>query len=259
MDLVLSLLFCLAAQGAADPVPAQAEPTVPIEVRLSTYFEGALSDSQNGQPFSETSGYAKLLESVSAFTPEEFAARSKTYLDHAAVMRDPDRWRGEFVNLRGIIVGLEAVRLRTPIRGATDAFRGLITTAAGTEGVWFDLLEPPPELNLQRDVVDVEGVFYRTVSYENKKGELKEAPWLIARTLHRPDEGELKRGAPRSPLPIVLIGAALAYFLVRLIVFALQQKQQRARSAASGGSSIRAMMQRQRRPREKGGSTPPSA
>ncbi len=271
MELVLLALVFLAARSpaaapavqepAAEARPAQAPDTVPpdavpVGARLATAFEGALMDSQNGQDFAETPGYRKLLESLSDFTPEQVAERARIYLDHASALREPDRWRGEFVRLRGLIISMEAIRLRTPIRGAIDVFRGTITDANGEEGAVFDVLERPPEFDYERDVVEVEGVFYRTVRFENKRGGFREAPWLIARNVRRLDTEKLERRGPSNPLKVLVIGAALAYFGVRLITFVVQQKKQRAQRGSSGRSSIRAMMERQRGP---GDESPPKS
>ena len=235
----------------------QDEESVPIETRLATLFEGALADSKNGEPFAETPGYAKLLSSLAAYAPAEVTQLADADLDHAGVMADPDRFRGEFVRVRGLIAYIEAHRLDRPVLGAVDVYRGVVTKADGSEGVWFDMLEPPPAVDLEEDVVDIEGVFYRTVRYENRKGQEQQAPWLIVRNFTRPEPESLPRTGPSSPIKYVLIGAVLAYLGGRLIVFLRQQSKQRTRSEPREGTSIRQMMLDQRGKRDRESPRPP--
>jgi hypothetical protein len=267
--LLLTLVLCAAQQepqaGGTAAIPAvesapqtQDEQSTPIETRLATLFEGALADSKNGEPFAETPGYAKLITSLAAFSREEVQTRATTDLDFTAVMADPDRFRGEFVRYRGLIAHIEAHRLDRPISGAIDVYRGVITESDVSEGVWFDMLEPPPAVDLERDVVDVEGVFYRTVRFENRKGQMIEAPWLIVRNFSRPDPKTLKRHVGWSAtFGMVLTGLALAYFAGRLIVFLRQQSKQRTRSEPRQGQTIRQMMLDPRGQRDRESPRPP--
>lgn len=245
------------AQQPDETPEAQAPDSVPIETRLATLFEGSLADSKNGEPFAETPGYAKLLSSLATYTPEDVQARASVDLDYAAVMLDPDRYRGEFVRVRGLIAYIEAHRLDRPILGAVDVYRGVVTKADGSEGLWFDMLEPPPAVDLEEDVVDIEGVFYRTVRYENRLGQEQEAPWLIVRNFRRPEPESLPRTRSSNPIMVVLIVAVLAYLGVRLIVFLRQQQKQRTRSEPREGTSIRRMMLDQRGKRDRESPRPP--
>jgi len=280
--LLLSLLVCAAQEpqtgGATSPpvqgsLPAQenlaaqedapqtkGEESIPIEARLATLFEGALADSKNGEPFAETPGYVKLITSLAAYKPEEVSARATADLDYAAVMADPDRFRGEFVRVRAIIAGLEAHRLDHPIAGSVDVYRGVVAKADGSEGVWFDMLERPPQVELKEDVVELEGVFYRTVSFENKKSQTMQAPWLIVRNFTRPDPDTLPRHVGWSSGALfgkVLLGLVLAYFAGRLIVFLRQQSKQRTRSEPRQGQTIRQMMLDPRGQRDRESPRPP--
>ena len=274
--LLLTLVLCAAQEPQAgrtaglparadlpaqeDAPQTQGEESTPIETRLATLFEGALADSKNGEPFAETGGYVKLITSLAAYKPEEVSARATADLDYAAVMRDPDRYRGDFVRVRAIIVGLEAHRLDRPIQGAIDVYRGVVAKADASEGVWFDMLERPPDVALKEDVVDLEGVFYRTVRFENAKGQMQEAPWLIVRNFTRPDPETLPRhvgGSSTWTFGMVLTGLALAYFAGRLIVFFRQQTKQRTRSEPRQGQSIRQMMLDQRGQRDRESPRPP--
>jgi hypothetical protein len=122
------------------------------------------------------------------------------------------------------------------------------------------MLERPPVVDLKEDVVDLEGVFYRTITFENKKGQTQEAPWLIVRNFTRPDPKTLKRHfswSTGATFGAVLLVAVLAYFAVRLIVFLRQQSKQRTRSEPRQGQTIRQMMLDPRGQRDRESPRPP--
>jgi hypothetical protein len=237
--------------GATEPAPQTPELVAPQDDAapapapddLATLFEGALLDAANGQDFAETPGYRKLLQHVDGWPDADFDARSFEHLDHAQASADPAAWQGRLVSLRGILVDLRAVRLERPIWDEVDAYRAIVTEADGSEGVICDMLGPPPdldldELDLRRDVVDVQGVFYRTVSYENQDGEPKLAPYLIAKRIRIPRLGDSERETSMDAWPLVVIGSALAYGLFRgaLVV---RDRRKRRREIGAGGSAIR--------------------
>jgi hypothetical protein len=233
-------------EGTAGPAPEDAEtpaqgaePESPARRDLAELFEGALLDAANGQDFAETPGYRKLLQQVDGWPAADFDARSLEPLDYEQALLDPAAWQGRLVSLRGILVDLRAVRLARPIWDEVDAYRAIVTEADGSEGVVCDMLGPPPELalehlDLRRDVVDVEGVFYRTVRYENQKGQPQQALYLIAKRIHLPELGGAQRTTSMGAWPLVVIGSALAYGLFR---GALVVRDRRKRRLQKGGAS----------------------
>jgi len=263
---VVALALCAglvrSARGVQDEQPAQAAPEQQqeqpsqVDPRLYTLFEGALVDTKNGAPFAETAGYKKLMYSIASYKPEDVAQRAQPFLDHAAVLRDPDAFRGQFMRARGLVPYVEAVRLEGEIFGAKDVYRGVVAAADGTEGVVFDMLEAPPMFELLRDIVDVEGVLYRTVRYENKKGELVEAPYMIARSVVVLDPDDLEHVGPRAPFKVVLIGAALAFLVARLLIYWFQRKKELALAAQQREPGLR---KPRGRPRKGRPSRPPTS
>lgn len=155
-------------------------------IALLSKFEGALSDVENDQPlnYNETPGYRKLLEQLIRFTPEEITQRTQVEFDWQAAMDDPDGWRGEFVRARGILSEMWAIRLKSPVLGRPDVYRAVLSD--GENPFFIDLTERPPDLvSDSRDVLEVEGVFYRTVKYEGRDGSWQRQPLLVVRNLHR--------------------------------------------------------------------------
>lgn len=243
--LALGLSASPAAQGEPAPeppaAPSQGEPAPgeppPVEVQvapqqdLSVAFEGALVGAKDGEGFADTPSYRRLLELVARYTEEELVAKAQRELDHAGALQSPDAWRGQLVHVRGLAAHIEAVRFPTPLGSYTDAYRAFVTEADGSEGIVVDFLIPPPEIDIQRDVIEVEGVFYRTVQYENKKGALVTAPYLIARSLRKLPPESLPGRTSMDFGGQILIGAAVVFVIVRLILTVRRAKARRSKAA----------------------------
>jgi hypothetical protein len=205
------------AAGAVLPNEGQEERDARNRQRLLTRYEGALRDSHNNTPIAETEGYHKLLDTLAQTPPEELAARSIGHLDHTRALQSPDDLRGETVEVRGLLADLWAYKLARPYLNGRDVWRGLILKADGSEPVLVDFADTPPQVRLQRDPVDVIGVFYRTVTYETKRGNEVEVPYVIARNLSLVDTsprgfgGWMERNS--TWILLVSVGAAFAFGL----------------------------------------------
>jgi hypothetical protein len=254
-----ALVSCLAALGSAaraqEPAqePATTDAPVPEQTgaipddELAVLFEGAFLGAENGQDFRETPGLRKLLEQLSRIPPEDLARRSEGDFDYEAAMADPRSLQGRFFRRYGILVHVEAVRLRTPIFDQEDLYRAFVVDTDGArerdelgnktgvnEGFVVDMLELPPTLELRRAVVDVEGIFYRTVRYENRDGKFVEAPYLIARRIVPvdTDDAPRKSSLPNQYLPIIVAGAAVAYGLYRAAMIWSEHRRKLGRAPA---------------------------
>lgn len=230
-------LICLAGQEPQQQDPAALPP--PAVRSVDSLFEGALIGAQDGLDFRETPGYLRLLEIVSRYGEQELRDQARRELDFHDALARPDAWRGEFVHVRGIVAGLQAVRLNTPLTDREDTYRAVITEADGSEGVVVDFLVPPPELEVQRDAVDVDGVFFRTVSYENKHGATVVAPYLIARSLRTLDPAAAPRSTNLDVISQLLIGAAVAFVVVRILMSLRRQARRPSRHPAPGARTPR--------------------
>lgn len=232
---------------ATPPVQANTPPSASApddeaqadKVRIATYYEGALLDTENGQDFHETSGYRRMLDQISRYSTEELAVKAERHLDVPAALADPDAWRGEIVRWRGIVAGIETVRLRDPLGERVDVYRTVLMVDDGSEGegVVVDSLDRPPALELQRDVVDVEGVFYRTVRYQNRRGESREAPYLLSRGLRRLDLASEPRSTRFDTYAILLIGAIGVFFVFRILIPVVRGNRKRRAGSVSAESS----------------------
>ena len=225
----------LALPRAPQGQPAPAEPLQEPRPALSALFEGALLDADNGQDFAETPGYRRLLGLVSRYRPEEIQSQAVKELDFPVSLGDPERWRGELVHVRGILAGIETIRLQEALPGRQDIYRATITEADFSEGVIVDLLERP-EGFAQRDVVDVDGVFYRTVRYQSRTDVVRAAPYLIAQALRPLDPASARRSTVWDRFGLLIVALAIAFILFR-VLFSVQRRRSRRASKARGGAS----------------------
>jgi hypothetical protein len=231
---VLGRVFAAAQAPASAPAASQPSLEERREARrrlLPTLFEGSLVGVVDRVDFGEeTQKYRRLLEILWAYPPGEVTRRATGELDYETSLRDPDLVRGEFVRVRGLVIEIGATLLKAPIAGRTDVYRGFLTDTDGSRGLAFDLPDPPPQgLSLRRDVVDVEGIFYRVARYETRRGAFREVPYLLARNLKVADR--VRRGTGFPPLlPVVLalaVGTAVAIML--------GSRRSRGRSARRAG------------------------
>lgn len=237
-----------ATPAAAAQAPAPTLSPDELRARLTTRFEGALLDTSNGQDFVQTQGYMKLLSMVSQFSAEDAAARATRHLDWDAAIKSPDEWRGEWVVFRGQLASLAAEKLVSPVDGREHVWRAIVLNDTEGEkeppegGVFIDLLDRPEgEYDPRRDPVDVVGVFYRTVHYENFQGRPRQAVYLIGRTLRHVDPTVAKR----TQMPwwgIAIMGGAAVLAALHLVNI-LRSRSRRSRDEALAGADFHQMFQ----------------
>ncbi|HTF87986.1 MAG TPA: hypothetical protein VK843_06220 [Planctomycetota bacterium] len=205
-----------AAEAAAKSAIPEAELLAKKRALLPTLFEGALIDAADGEDFQETAGYHTLLEMLAGYTPAEVTQKAVDPLDRATALREPDLSRGEFVRVRGLLAGIFAVKLARPAQGVSDVWRGSLTDTDGNEGIVFDLIGDPPPVEPQRSLVEIDGMMYRTVGYDAKRGSVpKLAPYVLARNLRVIDPAP-PSGSSTKYLVIGLgIAVIIAYLMLR--------------------------------------------
>lgn len=225
---------------------------------LLSKFEGALSDIENDQPlnYNETPGYRKLLELLIRFTPEEVTKRTTRDFDWKSAMDDPDAWRGEFVRARGILSYMWAIKLKTPVLGRADVYRAFLDD--GDTQFIIDLTERPPELSPNnRDVLDVEGVFYRTARYEDQNGTVRTLPLIVVRNIQVvPAAVESGWRAAFQEYGLWII-AGMAIFVISfaLLLSAFRKQRRRPRTESSASGSFQEMFDQKLR---EAGKVPPA-
>jgi hypothetical protein len=241
---LLALLVLADPGRLQEEVPPTVEVRVPREPVDDERWEGTLAEAVDGQDFAETPGYRRLLEIIGQMGEDELRQGAEQQLNIAEALAQPDAWRGKIVRLHGLVAWMQAVKLESPLGESEDVYRALVTQPDGTAGVAVDFLHPPPELGIQRDVIEVEGVFLRTVRYENKGGTHVEAPYLIARGLRRLDVDALRRSTALGGLGKILIAAAVIFLVMRVLL--LVRRRRAGERRPQGGRPLR---ERSRTPR----------
>ncbi len=221
-----------AEQSAREAIQAASEAS--LEERLAkkradlgTSYEGAFADTKNGDPFVETAGYAKLIELLAVMSPEATAAKAQSYVeDYAKLVEQPDLLRGEWVRVRGLIGGMRAVKLDNQVNDIRDVWRGTVAQPNGSEAFVFDFIGTPPAFEVQETVVEVDGLMYRTVSYESRTHEQRTAPYLLTRSI-RTIKAVSDSGA-EAKFWVILVGICviIGYLLVRSVLRAQRRQNQ---------------------------------
>ncbi|MBL8858982.1 MAG: hypothetical protein JNL28_10785 [Planctomycetes bacterium] len=219
-------------------------------IALLSKFEGALADTENGQPlnYQQTSGFWKLLEILIRFSPEEVTQRTTLDFDWEKAMADPDGWRGEFVRARGIMSEMWAIKLGRPVLGRVDFYRSVLSD--GENAFFIDLTERPPDLESDsRAVLEVEGVFYRTVKYEGRDGSQQTQPLLVVRnvrTLTAAAETGWRAWLGEHGI-WVIAGMAILVFSAALLFSSFRRQRRRPRGTPPPGSSFQEMFEQKLR------------
>jgi hypothetical protein len=260
LGLLLVVGGVVCAQGAPQ-TPAAAPPAAPAAQpapppQLSTLWDGALVDSANGDAFGESAGYRKLLQNLKAMSAEEAASHTATSLDYAQALKDPASLRGQWVKVRGLLVQVDAERLDLPLDGAEDVWRGWVSDTDGSDPVAFDILQRPAGIELQKDLVDVEGIFYRTVKYETQKDAVKEVPYILAQRVTRVDQATLERHGVADGWALVLIILALGFIGMRAVMIMRNQKRGNRQHLQDHGDAIRKAARVSHHPPDSSGAKP---
>jgi hypothetical protein len=204
--------------------PLTAEQVEARRLHLKEQFGGGLFDPPDGEDFVETQGYYRLISSFYQATATT-AGNQPMLFDRELAMRDPNAQRGQRVVLRGFSGrnGVWASRLDKPVLHPggqlTDVWRMVLTDGERDDGVIVDVLEDPGKLDLTRDELQCEAIFWRIVRYEIDTGSRadgkpnaparREAPYLIARSVTRiEDSSATIAGISKSGL--VIFGVAMA-------------------------------------------------
>ena len=117
-------------------------------------------------------------------------------------------WRGRPVRVSGLLLAAEEVPLG--LRGENPLGRPFIWNLwlSSYAGVCRVLsLEKPEGIEVRRDIVDADGVYFRRYSYENTKDQPRTAAVVVARHVHRYDP-------PKDTFTPLLVKAGIALVAV---------------------------------------------
>jgi hypothetical protein len=232
------------APAPIDP-EALAEMRAQRRARLAADPNSPYTDAENGSEFAETPGYRKLMSSFLDHAPASASNDPPPFLDYQLALSAPELLQGERVRARGLMIDVWPLRLQQPLWERSDVFRGFLAAADGTDWVAFDVLEFPHGAARVHDAVELEGVFYRTVSYEAKNGEKRTVPYLLARKLTVLDSATTPSSFLRGNSGVFLwvLGAGVLWFAFRIVQI-LRRRQRSAAAPQPGSAGFREMFDR---------------
>jgi hypothetical protein len=143
-------------------------------------FEPHIEDYTLGVP-----GFIHLhvARSLLKMKSSEIAELVKGVLPVQDALRDPASVRGRFWKATGTIGNLEPL----PVNDAALGVKTIYAGALFMDGrpVLFHVMEKSDVVTLGQDVVEVDGIFVKVLSYTTDDGRLVEAPFLMGRRVGR--------------------------------------------------------------------------
>lgn len=199
---------------------AQASAALPqIRPEQLAPIKPLLEDVKDGEAFVESDNYLEAIRLLNKLDPAEFRAGEVELMNREAVLAHPESFRGTRVRVMGLIATVSAVKLDHGDRaGVSDVWRGILTATDATDGIVFEMPTPPGEFEVRRDVVQLDGIFYRTVRYDKQNGKSEIVPYLLVRSAERAPPEKLKKSLslPDETMPLIIIGLAGAWILYRI-------------------------------------------
>jgi hypothetical protein len=261
----VGLIFCVVVTlvlapsrdaGVATTAPPKAEETAEERrQRVQTMFDGALTKVSDGADFDQSRAYLDVIKGLSRQSPDDVRTRATEWLDYARAVNQPATLRGSYVRVRGLVARVDTEKLVTPVGEVTDVWRCYIGQPDGSEPKVVDLLKKPgPDLDVGRDVIDVEALFFRLVGFdsakESKTGQPlthSEVPFLLAQscTIYEPPP----RGLQGTARVVLLAGLVVLGIVVAVVVARQRVVPQRRHPALldKPGVGIREMFEMRRR------------
>jgi hypothetical protein len=183
---------------------------------------GAWYDAPDGADFAETPGYRRLLGLMIDHAPSGDVVEKPPPFDYELALRTPDLQRANVVRVRGYVAKTWAQKLEQPVFQMTDVWRVVVTEGPGENGMVVDVIDRPPALETERDLVELDARFYRLLRYVNPQGKKVELPYLLARSLKVvPEEARPTLGAsladPANIVLLIAIAGIVAFATVRVI------------------------------------------
>jgi hypothetical protein len=242
------------ATPAAPAAPKVEETAEERRQRVQSMFNGALSKVSDGADFDQSRAWLDVLKGLAPLDPDYVSRRAVDWLDWNRAVSEPATQRGSYVRIRGLVARVDTEKLVTPVGNITDVWRCYIGQPDGSEPKVVDLLKKPgPDLDLGRDVIDVDAVFFRLVGYDlaktGKKGEVRhiDVPYLIAQsaTIYVPPA----RGPQGTARVVLLAGLVVGAVLVAVFVARQRVAPRRQHPALLNkpGVGIREMFEMRRR------------
>lgn len=201
------------------PSPSSITPTPIIHRTL----EG-LEKVEDRTPLEADEYYMCLLDYVAKHSPEEISRQVNPNITYQDLMREPQKYRGQFIRAKGALLFLETRGdIPTNPSNITWFYDGMTGSITRNEFYRFHLIDRPPKLYTIRndpqkaDDVWVEGAFLKIIQYEKRDGGFGEVPFLIGRRIGKIEPqltGMKTFQAVMVGLIVVVIGGLIVIFYI---------------------------------------------
>jgi hypothetical protein len=112
------------------------------------------------------------------------ARRSLGKFDLEACRKHPERFRGRFWRVSGIVGEIHPERTDTKAAGTDRMYAGVFFDSR-MRPVLFHVTDKPEPLSLREDFVETEAIFVKLIEYVTKSGRRVVAPFFIGKSLRR--------------------------------------------------------------------------
>ncbi|MFH1231863.1 MAG: hypothetical protein V1709_10245 [Planctomycetota bacterium] len=221
------------------PIEPVISPTMPITNNspvIIKRFEGLLDNVKDKTAIEQDMAYNTLLQYVNRFSTDEISNKVKQEITCNVLMTTPEKFRGEFIRCRGVLLYLNPYRLKTNPAGIDIYYAGMLADLNNNEFYRFHLIDKPDQpfkcLDENRslaDEVEVEGVFLKIAQYEidPKFGEgYRYAPFIIGKKISKIIHPPPKSAQTFQWLIAVIAGIVLVFLFFYIIITPHKKKKE---------------------------------
>ena len=128
--------------------------------------------------------YLHIVRKIHEMSAADFDALSVGRLDPSAAKENPALFRGKVWEFGGLIADLRAEIIPDPKFPLKETHAGILFDDQDRP-ILFHLVNKPPVLTIDRDQVELRGLFVKMIRVRTKSGRIIVAPFLIGKVLRR--------------------------------------------------------------------------
>jgi hypothetical protein len=203
-------------------------------------FEGQLDNVKDRTPIEQDAPYNVLLRHIVRFYPDEISAKVRPEITYAELMKTPEKYRGELVHCKGVLLYLNPYTLRSNPAGVDIYYSGMLGNPSTEEFCFFHLIDKPgePLKNLAEnrsfaDEVEVEGAFLKIALYElDTRAKARSgkthglAPFIIGRKITKVVHPTPEAAHKFQWLIAVILGIVLLFLFIYTLITGRREKKE---------------------------------
>lgn len=226
------------------PTEPVISPTMPITNYAPVIikrFEGLLDNVKDKTAIEQDMAYNTLLQYVSRLSTDEISNKVKQEITYDVLMATPEKFRGEFIRCRGVLLYLNPYSLKTNPSGVDIYYEGVVGNITNKEFYRFHIIDKPEQpfksLDENRsfaDEVEVEGAFLKITEYQaiykikddpDDKG-YRYVPFIIGKKITKIIHPPPKAAQTFQWLIAVIVGIILVLLFFYVIISTRKEKKE---------------------------------